>query len=159
MSLDPHSRMLIEWQCTSLCHRVMYCIDTGDVDSLVNLFTEDAEIGSALGIIAGRGRDHIRSTFSSAPPGLVIRHVITDVHFVNVQEDHADAICYNTSYHSMGSDGENPFMTARLFELRDRYQRIGDRWLIRSRSSKMVFAPKDWMEESERLLRGTRDNG
>ncbi len=146
MILDPPARMLIEWQCTSLCYKAMFCIDTGDVDALLNLFTEDAELSSALGVF--KGRDQIRSLFSSDRTGMTLRHVITNIHFQEVQADQADAVGYNTSYHAFDNDGKNPFETARLFELHDRYVRTEQGWLIKSRNSKIIFAPSDWIKES-----------
>jgi hypothetical protein len=138
--------MLIEWECTSLCYRAMYCLDSGDLDGFVGLLTEDGELRSALGVFSGRQR--IREWLSGDRGGAVSRHVITNLHFVEVREDEAIAVGLNTSLLAKRQEGDSPFLDAKLFQLRDHYQRTAEGWRIRSRTSEIVFGPADWIKKT-----------
>jgi ketosteroid isomerase-like protein len=148
MSLDLSAKMLIEWQCTSLAYKAAYHQDNRDFDALALLYTEDAEIHSAIALF--QGREAIRALYDKTPSGFTVRHIITNVHFLDVEADQARGVVYNTSYHAIeGQEDENPFVTARMMEFHDLYQRTDAGWLIRSRTSKMVFAAKDWVQETK----------
>jgi len=146
MSIGLDDRLKIELQCTALCYQAMYCIDKGDIDAFADLLTEDAELSSALGVF--RGREHIRSWLGSAPKGSMHRHLITNLRFIDIQEDHAEAIGYNTSLPPAAHEGDSPFMKARLFELHDHYQLTDLGWRLQSRNSEIVFGPLNWVKDS-----------
>lgn len=154
MSLDISARMLIEQQCAALCYRAMYCLDTRDVDGFISLLTEDAELISALG--AFEGRDNIRAWLGGDRRGNVSRHVITNLHFVDVQDDEAHAIGLNTSLLSTVGYDEPPFMNAKVFELHDRYRRTEAGWRLRSRHSTLVYGPADWINWTKNRMAAGR---
>lgn len=142
MGLDLQARMLIEQQCTSLCYRAMYCLDRRDIASFIDLLTEDAELISGLGTF--QGRENIRAWLGERR-GSVSRHIITNLHFVNVEADEAHAIGLNTSLLATEGYDEPVFTNAKVFELNDRYQRTEAGWRLRSRASTLVYGPNDWI--------------
>lgn len=153
MALDIQARMLIEQQCTALCYRAMYCLDTRQVDAFADLLTEDAELISELA--SHRGRENIRAWLGAGRGGNVSRHIITNLHFVDVEEDEAHAIGLNTSLLSTVGYDEPVFTTAKVFELHDRYLRTDAGWRLRSRHSTLIYGPKDWINwTKERMAAG-----
>jgi hypothetical protein len=153
MSLDPNARMLIEWQCTQLVYRLAYLQDNNQIDDLAELYTDNAEIHSAVGVFVGRTA--IRDIYTNSPPDFVVRHLITNVHFTQVAADRAEGIVYNTSFHALPGHGEeNPFANARMMEFHDHYRLTEAGWKMERRASKMAFAPKDWIETTRNWIKG-----
>ena len=147
--MDPIGRLLVEWECTQLCYRFARHLDSGDFESMIALFTEDGvfdRVGQLL-----RGHDGIRAAFRERPVGITTRHVVTNVHFLEVQANRAEAHVYNLSFHALGDEREGPLAyateNARFIDFHDHYERTDDGWRFASRQTRVIFVPGDWKEE------------
>lgn len=143
---DAFARMLAEWQCTQLCYRFAHHLDTGDFEGMISLFTADGlfdRVGQIL-----QGHEQIRSAFRERAPGITSRHLVTNVHFVEVQQDRAEAQVYNLSFHATGGERDQPLVYAtangRCIDFHDHYQLTADGWRFSSRRAKAIFIPHDW---------------
>lgn len=148
--MDPIDRLLVEAQCTQLCYRFAHHLDSGESDSMIGLFTADGvfdRVGQLL-----RGRDEMRAAFAERPTGITSRHVVTNVHFIEVASDRAEAHVYNLSFHAVGEERDGPLayatQNARFLDFHDAYALTDDGWRFASRSARVVFVPADWKEPS-----------
>jgi 3-phenylpropionate/cinnamic acid dioxygenase small subunit len=138
--------MLIEWQCTQLCYRFAHYLDTGNFAAMIALFTPDG-IFDRVGQIL-RGREQMHAAFRERSPGVTSRHVVSNVHFLEVQADRAEARVYNMSYHADGGDKSQPLVYAtsngRCIDFHDVYTLTDQGWRFISRAAKVIFVPQDW---------------
>lgn len=146
--MDPIDRLLIESECRKLCLRFARHLDDGDFEAMFALFTPDGvfdRVGQVL-----RGSEQMRAAFGSRPPGIRSRHVVTNIDFLEVSHEEAEAHIYNLSFHAVGDPGSGPLTyateNARFIDFHDHYRLTEDGWRFASRTSGVVFVPRDWQE-------------
>jgi 3-phenylpropionate/cinnamic acid dioxygenase small subunit len=148
MSMDPINRLLVEWECRRLCFRFARHLDSGDFEAMFALFTADGvfdRVGQVL-----RGHERMRTAFGSRPPGITSRHVVTNIDFVDMSDEHAEAHVYNLSFHAVGDETAGPLTyatdNARFLDFHDHYRLTDRGWRFASRTARAVFVPRDWQE-------------
>jgi uncharacterized protein (TIGR02246 family) len=111
--------------------RYTTALDAGDVETIINCFTEDGSLESpAIG--KHSGRDGIR-TFSErfaslSGRGVQLRHVISNL-AMTVNGDHARATCYLTNI--VTTDGKSQLMPPGRYDCELR--RVAGAWLFQNR--------------------------
>jgi 3-phenylpropionate/cinnamic acid dioxygenase small subunit len=137
--------MSIEWLCSKLCYRFAYLLDAGDFEGMISLFTKDGVFDRVGEIL--HGHERMRHAFQ-ARPKVTSRHCVTNIHFLDVQADQAEARVYNMSYHAIGILGDQPLVYAtqngRCIDFHDHYVLTQDGWRFASRKAQVVFVPSDW---------------
>lgn len=143
--MEPNARMAVEWLCSQLCYRFAYLIDSGDFEGMISLFSHDGifdRVGQVL-----RGHEEMRRAFESRPR-VTSRHCVTNIHFLNVQIDRAEAHVYNMSYHALGDWADKPLVYAtqngRCIDFHDHFLLTSDGWRFASRTARVIFIPQDW---------------
>ncbi|HTK62961.1 MAG TPA: nuclear transport factor 2 family protein [Pseudonocardia sp.] len=146
--MDPVNRLLIEAECTRLCVRFARHLDNGDFEAMFALFTPDGvfdRVGQVL-----NGHEEMRAAFGARPPGITSRHVVTNIDFLEVSDDHVEAHIYNLSFHAVGDAGAGPLTyateNARFLDFHDHYRLTDQGWRFASRTAGVVFVPRDWQE-------------
>jgi 3-phenylpropionate/cinnamic acid dioxygenase small subunit len=149
--MDPVNRLLIEAECNRLCMRFARCLDNGDFEAMFALFTPDGvfdRVGQVL-----RGHEEMRAAFGARPPGITSRHVVTNIDFLEVSDEHVEAHIYNLSFHAVGDAGSSPLTpltyateNARFLDFHDHYRLTDQGWRFASRTAGVVFVPRDWQE-------------
>lgn len=145
--MDPNARISIEWQCTQLCYRFAYLLDLGDFEGMVSLFSHDGmfdRVGQVL-----RGQDEIRAAYQVRPK-VTSRHCVTNIYFLDVHADRAEAHVYNMSYHALGVSPDKPLVYAtqngRCIDFHDHFLLTSDGWRFASRTARVIFLSPDWVE-------------
>ncbi len=146
--MDPIDRLLIESECRKLCFRFARHLDDGDFEAMFELFTPDGVFDRVGHIL--HGREEMRAAFGARPPGIRSRHVVTNIDFLEVSLDAAEARIYNLSFHAVGDAGAGPLTyateNARFIDFHDHYRLTDQGWRFASRTSGVVFVPRDWQE-------------
>ena len=117
---------------TQRLHRVFYCLDERDYDSLVAAFADDGvwnRQGERL-----QGHAAVRRALDARSPTQRIRHVISNTFVAEVEGDEATVVAYMTAYrHDDGTPSAAPPRIAgplRISKVAARFRRVGDDWLI-----------------------------
>jgi len=123
-SLDDHQ------QIRELYARYAYSLDHGDIDRMMDCFTDDAVFESAR---QGRfeGCDGLRKFAGSIPErtgGAQIRHLITN-QLCDLDGDRGTGSCYFMYFHCKN----NQVQQVTVGEYNDELRKVDGRWKIRSR--------------------------
>lgn len=121
-------------------------VDNGHADTVFELYTADGEL-SLVGSEPLRGREAIRDwgwQIASNPPWNLIRHVVSDMHFVYDGPDAARGTHVVTAF--MDADGTRSSVPWNLGEDYDRFVRTEDGWRIASRSFTALFERGDTID-------------
>jgi SnoaL-like domain len=142
--MNKIQRREIEADCISLSHAFAYHLDHKDYKALAELFAP-----SGVFIRTGvrlEGPEQILATMSQRPAEQFTRHVTTNFHFTQVDENIAKAVVYNVSYYSM-PESQLPldFVADQLMLLDfiDTYTRTPDGWRFLERDARPLLIPKD----------------
>ena len=116
--------------CTNLVYGYAYHRDQFNADEFANLFTEDASL-----TVVGQtwvGRADIRQRIEGLKTGSSIRHEMSTIHIVPVDDDHATGVSYATIYSApAGESSVSSF--ALMGEYHDEFVRTADGWRISKR--------------------------
>ena len=133
-------------QLARLVTEHVWRVDNGHADTVFELNTGDAEL-ALVGPEPLRGRDAIREwglDIASNPPWNTIRHVVSDMHFVNDGPDAGHGTHLVTAF--MDADGTRSSVPWNLGEDHDRFVRTEEGWRIASRSFVSLFERGDTID-------------
>jgi 3-phenylpropionate/cinnamic acid dioxygenase small subunit len=147
--VEAIERLLAQSECRDLCVRFARCLDTGDFETLFTLFTPDG-VFDRMGQVL-RGRDEMRAAYRERPAGIRSRHLVTNVDFIDMSADRAEAHVYNLVFHTDKDDGSgNPLQyiteNGRFLDFHDHYRLTDHGWRFASRTASVVFVPRDWQD-------------
>ena len=146
--MDPIDRLLIESECSRLCLRFARHLDNGEFEAMFEMFTPEGVFDRVGQIL--RGPDQMRAAFGTRPAGVRSRHVVTNIDFLEVSAEEAEARIYNLSFHAVGDTGVGPLTyaaeNARFIDFHDHYRLTDHGWRFASRTAGVVFVPRDWQE-------------
>ena len=129
-----------------LRHTYSWCYDTGDLDGLVAVFTEDATCGfGPYGTWTGHDeiREGFRGSFeATGVPGTTMHAVTNPV--LRVDGEHATGKWFLIDL-LLGSGDENPLRIVAYYE--DEYRREDDRWRISRSDIRFI-----WTADTGRVL-------
>ena len=132
--MDELARLRIEHACAKLPYLFAKYADNGDHASLAALFTENCEFARPFQPDHPFfGRERVQAIFRNRPP-ILVRHIVSNVLVEPVSETEARG----TSYLAMLSchtqiEGPAPAGGLYVGGFEDRYVRIGEQWLFKSR--------------------------
>jgi hypothetical protein len=143
--MRPEQQSLIEWQLTKLHYASAYFMDNGEFEKMIELFTPDALFDRAGTV--HHGHDEIRQGMRERPP-MTTRHLLANIHYLNVTEDHAEAVTSAITFHGPVAENGKPVPYAttngRVLDFHDTYTHVNGEWKISSRVAHVVFTPDDW---------------
>jgi hypothetical protein len=143
--MTPEQQSLIEWQLTKLNYASAYFMDNGEFDKLIELFTPDALFDRAGTV--HHGHDEMRQGMRERP-AMTTRHLLANIHYLNVTEDYAEAVTSAITFHGVAAEHGEPVSYAttngRVLDFHDTYTRVKGEWKISSRVAQVVFTPDDW---------------
>jgi len=126
--------------CINLVTDYAYYRDRFDADGFSSLFTEDASL--TVGGTTWIGRADIRQRIVSINNGSSIRHLMSTIRIVPIDENHATGVSYATIYTApAGSTTVEGF--AVIGEYHDEFLRTAAGWKIQKRELKSVFSYGD----------------
>lgn len=139
--MNPDDTMRTEWALVQLNNAFAYYRDNGPVESMMELFTEDARIeraGTAL-----RGHQELRDFLQERAKNTT-RHLLTNFHFTDVDENSAAGVVCALVYEGPPSEVGGPVVqsSGRVVEFHDSYVKSGDAWRIASRAARHIFTPE-----------------
>ena len=137
--MDDERAFAIEWDCQKLLQRYYHLMDQRQFDDAVNLFTDN--VLWQVGAFELHGREAMRNAFGNTD--LTMRHILSNSVVQVIDEDHADATSYVTSYveKDVRDDKPVPFHGPhRLGENYDKLVRTTEGWRIAERRGKHAFA-------------------
>lgn len=118
------------WACSNLVTDYAYYRDQFNAEQFANLFTEDA----SLTVVnqTWNGRAEIRQRIEDLKTGSTIRHEMSTIRIVPVDDDHATGVSYATIYAApAGVNTVSGF--ALMGEYHDEFVRTNDGWKISKR--------------------------
>lgn len=126
----------IQQQCADLVLGYAYHRDNFNAEEFSQLFTEDAEL--TVGGQTWVGREEIRGRIAGLDNGSSIRHLMSTVRIVPVDEDHATGVSYATIYRADAgvSEVSGPLI---IGEYHDDFVRGDDGWKIAKRVLHTVY--------------------
>lgn len=146
--MDDLERLLAERACERLSYDYCRVADEGNHSLLADLFTEDGLF--AIPGLRLDGLAAIRRYFTEREPmkDLRTRHVCTNVSVDLTSQTEAVGVLYLTLYRRRGPvdwsvpvPSTHPALVGTYY---DKYARVGERWLIRSRLQEAPFVdPED----------------
>lgn len=146
--MTPLERLIIERDCTQLAYRFSYCLDNRDFDGLASTFTEDGfwiRLGTTLS-----GRSQIVAAYQDRPINLVTRHVVTNVHFLNVGEKEVVAHQQMVGIFANEPATRTPVAYAtsngRFLDCHDKFVLTDEGWRFAHRHFEEIFRPHDWID-------------
>lgn len=138
--------LVAERACERLSFAYAAAADEGRHSRLADLFTPDGLF--AVPDLRLEGREAIRRFFvgREALTDLRTLHVLTNIAVDVRSPGTADGLVYLTLYRRRSAEPGVPVSTTRpalLGRYRDRYARVGSRWLFASRTQDVLFADPD----------------
>jgi uncharacterized protein (TIGR02246 family) len=116
--------------CTNLVYGYAYHRDQFNADEFANLFTENASL-----TVVGQtwvGREDIRQRIEGLKTGSSIRHEMSTIRIVPVDDDHATGVSYATIYSApAGEYSVSGFVL--MGEYHDDFVRTAEGWKISKR--------------------------
>jgi len=117
--MDDMQRLLACEEIRQLAYRYALATDSRDLDTLVDLFVEDVQVGRDR-----FGRDALRSDFERQLREVGITILFVGNHIIEFEDDdRARGVVYCRAEIQHGER-----WIAQAIQYRDRYQRRGDRW-------------------------------
>jgi len=129
----------VYWACSNLVTDYAYHRDQFNAKEFANLFTEDA----SLTVVnqTWEGRADIEQRIVALQTGSTIRHEMSTIRIVPIDDDHATGVSYATIYSAAaGVTSVNGFVL--MGEYHDEFERTADGWKI----SKRVLVQKYSLE-------------
>jgi len=120
----------VYWACSNLVTDYAYHRDQFNAEEFANLFTEDA----SLTVVSQTwvGRDNIEQRIEGLKTGSTIRHEMSTIRIVPVDENHATGVSYATIYSApAGETSVSGF--ALMGEYHDEFVRTAEGWKISKR--------------------------
>ena len=137
--------MTVHWELTRLNNAFAYFIDNGEFESMIELFTPEGLFDRA-GIVH-RGHDELREGMAQRP-AVTTRHLLTNFHLVDFNDETAEAVVCALVYHGPVSKNGEVVVYAtdngRVIDFHDRYVKTGGGWRISSRVARPIFTPEVW---------------
>lgn len=140
--MDRLTRLAIEQECAALSHAFGYHLDARDYDAVVALFVEGG-LWRRYGVDL-RGRDALMAAMRQRPLNQLTRHVVTNLHFIEVGADVCRAVV--TIFALFNSDALDipallPPDATVVMDFHDTYQNTAAGWRILERDTRPVFLP------------------
>ncbi|MFE2927167.1 nuclear transport factor 2 family protein [Streptomyces goshikiensis] len=141
-ALDPTDRLLAERACERLIVEFVHRLDLGNPGDVADLFTDVGFWEWVEGDRRIQGRDALRSYFASRPADRLSRRICTNILVTVTSEVTATATTYFTTYRVDGHGGgfAPPRAPTQVGHYEDSFCKVGDRWLLNSRSLYLAFA-------------------
>jgi len=146
--LTDIEELLIERECVRLITAYAKRLDLGEVDRVVDLFTEDATY-EVLGEFRFTGREELTRSIPSRLSGTprTTRHLCSNISIEVLSNVEARGVCYFVNYRHDSSTGEivEPVPVSLphyVGEYHDRFVRTQDGWRIAHRSIHLTFTDK-----------------
>lgn len=141
--MDKAMRREIEAECVALSNAFAYHLDHKEYSALVALFAPDgAFVRTGVRL---QGREKILAAMQERPAEQFTRHITTNFHFTEVEDDSARAVFYNMSYFAY-LPGQPPFAydPARmlLLDFIDIYTRTAEGWRFQERDARALLIPE-----------------
>ncbi|MFK7863752.1 MAG: nuclear transport factor 2 family protein [Pseudohongiellaceae bacterium] len=129
----------VYWACSNLVTDYAFHRDQFNAEEFANLFTEDASLTVVNQTWVGRSE--ISQRIEDLKTGSTIRHEMSTIRIVPIDENHATGVSYATIYAAPeGITTVNGFVL--MGEYHDEFVRTSDGWRI----SKRVLIPKYSLE-------------
>ena len=141
--MDLVTRTSLTATCQQTVMRFFSALDGGRLDDVANALAEDGvwhRQGAAL-----QGPSAVRAALATRPPGRVTAHLVQNL--VVDLESETDALVHymvlTYRYDAPnGAPGVAPLVAPlSIAAYDDRMRRVGDRWLVKERRSRVVFGP------------------
>ncbi|HEU0222758.1 MAG TPA: nuclear transport factor 2 family protein [Paracoccaceae bacterium] len=133
--MNDLEKLLIERTCERLATSYANLLDAYDYEAFLDLWAEDAVLN-----MLGRefsGRQAIRRWLEGREPGMICRHLVTNIVTDVIDADRARGYCYTISYRVQNALGQEPGPLERptfLVHYRSEFTRHPARgWLIARR--------------------------
>jgi hypothetical protein len=146
--MDDLDRLLAIEEIRQLAHRYSLCVDSRDIDGLVELFVDDVQVGRDRS-----GRDVLRRDFEQQLRGVGVTILFVGNHIIDFDaDDRARGVVYCKAEIQ---DGERWIHQA--IQYRDRYERREGHWYFVRRvhllwygaepgENPLVLPPANWPE-------------
>jgi hypothetical protein len=137
---DALATLLAERACERVVIDFVHRLDLGEPGTVAELFTEDGVWHWPHGERRVEGRESLRAYFAGRPADRLSRRLMTNILVTVDSATTAHAVSYLTTYRVDGyTDGMiAPRLPANVGHYEDTFRRVGDRWLIATRT---VFLP------------------
>jgi hypothetical protein len=139
--IDDEAQLLLEWRLTRLNFRFFAHLDRREYEAAAELIAPAGVINFSAGTT--RGRDEFLA-YVRQWPDLTVRHAVTNLVYDEVTEDSARGegllVVFVGPPSAEGAGAPAKHATEpHLAEIHDRYERIGDAWLIAERTFKNLL--------------------
>jgi ketosteroid isomerase-like protein len=104
--MDDLKRLTIERACENLVNEYANLLDAYEYDAFINLWAEDA-ILDMLGT-QHAGHAGIRRWLEGREPGMICRHLVTNVTTRIIDADNAAGSCYTIAFRAQNALGHEP---------------------------------------------------
>ena len=142
--MDKATRREIEADCVALSHAFAYHLDCKEYPALAALFAPNG-VFVRTGVRL-EGPEQILATMSQRPAEQFTRHVTTNFHFTQVDENTAKAVIYNVSFYSF-PQSRLPLdylpEQVMLLDFIDTYTRTPTGWRFLERDARPLLIPKE----------------
>ena len=131
-------QMHLQWECQQLLNKVLLLMDSADWESLVNCYTDDAELARPTDPLNPiRGRDDILASFHARPPKTTCHLLANSVFSIeDAQTVSATSRALLMSGPAIAAGGGYPVVAdSQLFAgtFHDTFVKVNDLWLIQKR--------------------------
>lgn len=119
--MDDLARLVAKDEIRSLAYRYAQAIDGRDIDTLVDLFVEDVQVGKDV-----FGHEALRANFEKQLRGIGITILFVGNHLIDFQDDtHATGSVYCKNETELGNQWIH-----QAIQYRDTYEHRDGRWLF-----------------------------
>lgn len=128
----------LSWPDILACERVVLrftaAFDASDLDGMLAEFAPDGVWQRMEGVV--RGHDGLRALMAARPPGLLVRHVVTNMRVAPAGPGSATCTSYVTVYrHDHGGTKPAPLAQPALVGVyHDTLRKTGQTWMLSGRS-------------------------
>lgn len=136
--MDALARTIAEAECANLLNDYCAAFDERRVDDAVMLFLPSAR-WIRPGVPDADGLDAIRAVIASAPAGVSISHVLSNIRVIVTNDEEATSRSIFTVYSGPAGGKVPSIAPVMIGEYRDRLSRIADGWRIAHRESRYLF--------------------
>lgn len=140
--MTPEVQMRIEWELGRLNLAFFHHLDHREYDSLAALLTADGVIRFGQAVTRGRKELH---EYAQGWPDLTLCHVVTNLYYSEVTEEHALGRGLLTVFAGPSRRGgravARELSEPHVTEMRDRYRYTDEGWRIAEREFRNVLLP------------------
>lgn len=142
--MDQSTKREIMACCQDLSNAFAYSLDQKKYEDLASLFTENGTfIRTGVRL---EGRESILAAMTQRPTEQFTRHITTNFHCIEINENKAKALVYNISYYGFPESSLpldfNP-RNVMLLDFHDTYTKTNEGWKFEERDARVLLVPEE----------------